>query len=242
MAPRKQPPRQPPPVQRLRIKYAKRGAARFSSHRDFSRAFERALRRANVPMAYSSGFNPHPRISFANAAPTSASSEAEYVEIALAQVCDPNEIREFLAAVMPPGLPILQVYEAQPGTSLGDELTAARWSIQFPGVHPVELEQSVQSLLAADAVEIERETKSGTRITDIRPAIVSATVDGDSMIVVTRQDDIPLRPSDVAVAVRKFGDLPSNPLYTRLAQGRWSNGELLEPPIAQNEDSSLPVS
>lgn len=231
MSPRKQPPRQPPPVQRLRIKYAKRGAARFSSHRDFSRAFERALRRANVPMAYSSGFNPHPRISFANAAPTSASSEAEYVEIALAQVCDPLEIARVLAAVMPPGLPILQIYEGTPGTSLGDELTASSWAIQFPEATPTVLEQAVQQLLASDEIEIERETKSGTKTTDIRPAIVSAEAEGDSVIVVIKQDEIPLRPSDVVVGLRKSVDLPGSALYTRLAQGRWQNGQLQEPPI-----------
>ena len=57
-------------MQRLRIRYAKRGRLRFTSHRDFSRAFERALVRAAIPMAYSSGFNPHARISYAGAAAT----------------------------------------------------------------------------------------------------------------------------------------------------------------------------
>ena len=60
-----QPEQQAPPQQRLRIRYAKRGTARFTSHRDFARAFERALNRAHIPMAYSSGFSPHPRISYA---------------------------------------------------------------------------------------------------------------------------------------------------------------------------------
>ena len=63
----------PPPapaVQKLRIRYAKRGRLRFSSTRDFARALERALRRADVPMAFSGGFHPHPLISYANAAPT----------------------------------------------------------------------------------------------------------------------------------------------------------------------------
>ena len=68
-------------MQRLRVRYAKRGRLRFTSHRDFSRAFERALVRSSVPMAYSSGFNPHPRISYAGAAPTGSESEAEYLEI-----------------------------------------------------------------------------------------------------------------------------------------------------------------
>src|SRR6059058_2885844 len=88
----------PPVVQRLRVRYAKRGRARFTSHRDFSRAFERALRRAGVPMAYSSGFSPHPRISYANASPTGAASEAEYCEIGLTEPCDPERVREALDA------------------------------------------------------------------------------------------------------------------------------------------------
>ena len=91
--PRTQPEQHPPPVQRLRVRYAKRGRARFTSHRDFGRAFERALRRAGVPMAYSSGFSPHPRISYANASPTGAASEAEYLEIGLASACDPDKVR-----------------------------------------------------------------------------------------------------------------------------------------------------
>ncbi|MBI2244787.1 MAG: DUF2344 domain-containing protein, partial [Nocardioides sp.] len=93
---RDQPEQQAPPVQRLRIRYAKRGRLRFTSHRDFSRAFERAVFRARVPMAYSSGFNPHPRISYAGAAPTGSASEAEYLEIGLAEVRDPATVRAAL--------------------------------------------------------------------------------------------------------------------------------------------------
>ena len=78
----------PPVVQRVRIRYAKRGRLRFTSHRDFARAFERALRRAGVPMAYSAGFTPHPKISYVGAAPTGTASEAEYLEIGLARSCD----------------------------------------------------------------------------------------------------------------------------------------------------------
>src|SRR5512132_125321 len=90
----------PPTVQRLRLRYAKRGRLRFSSHRDFQRAFERALRRAAVPMAYSAGFNPHPKISFAGAAPTGAASEAEYLEIAVTRRQDPRRLRDELDAAL----------------------------------------------------------------------------------------------------------------------------------------------
>src|SRR5919106_289807 len=109
---RPHPEQHPPPVQRLRVRYAKRGRARFTSHRDFGRAFERALRRAGVPMAYSSGYSPHPRISYANAAPTGAASEAEYLEIGLADPCDPEKVQAALNAALPPGLDIVEVVTA----------------------------------------------------------------------------------------------------------------------------------
>src|SRR3954466_6457186 len=113
---REQPEQQAPPVQRLRLRYAKRGRARFTSHRDFGRAFERALRRAGIPMAYSSGYSPHPRISYATASPTGAASEAEYLEIALAEVCVPDLVATELDTALPPGLDVVAVVEAGSGS------------------------------------------------------------------------------------------------------------------------------
>src|ERR1700745_3631688 len=100
---RRQPEGPPPPpiVQRIRIRYAKRGRMRLSSHRDFARAFERSLRRAEIPMAYSAGFHPHPKISYVGAAPTGVGSEAEYLEIGLARRCEPEAVRAALDAVLP---------------------------------------------------------------------------------------------------------------------------------------------
>src|SRR3954470_5566104 len=125
---REQPKQAPPPVQRLRVRYAKRGRLRFTSHRDFSRAFERAVFRARLPMAYSSGFNPHPRISYAGAAPTGAASEAEYLELALAEVVDPDDVRRALIEALPVGLDVVEVVAGGPG-SLSDRLEASRWSV-----------------------------------------------------------------------------------------------------------------
>src|SRR4051794_41622615 len=96
----------PPTVQRLRVRYAKRGRLRFTSHRDFARAFERALRRAAVPMGYSAGFSPHPKISYVGAAPTGVASEAEYLEIGLAEERDPDDVRRGPDAALPARLDI----------------------------------------------------------------------------------------------------------------------------------------
>ena len=122
-------------MQRLRVRYAKRGRLRFTSHRDFSRAFERAVFRARIPMAYSSGFNPHPRMSYAGAAPTGSASEAEYLEIALAEVLVPAEVHALLDEALPAGLDILEVVES-PGGSLADRLEASRWRIDVSARRP----------------------------------------------------------------------------------------------------------
>ncbi len=116
---REQPEQQPPPVQRLRMRYAKRGRLRFTSHRDFSRAFERAVFRARIPMAYSSGFNPHPRISYAGAAPTGSASEAEYLEIALAEEVDPAWAHADIDEALPDGLDVLEVVPSAGGVAGG---------------------------------------------------------------------------------------------------------------------------
>ena len=79
------------------MQYARRGRLRFSSTRDFARAIERALRRAQVPMAFSAGFHPHPKISYANGAPTGTASEAEYFEISVTERVDPEAVRAKIA-------------------------------------------------------------------------------------------------------------------------------------------------
>jgi radical SAM-linked protein len=154
--PQQQPEQQAPPVQRLRVRYAKRGRLRFTSHRDFSRAFERAVFRARVPMAYSSGFNPHPRISYAGAAPTGSASEAEYLELALAEVVVPAEVHAVLDEALPPGLDVIEVVES-PGGSLADLLEASRWRIELD-VDRESVTDAVTRFLAADEALVERMT------------------------------------------------------------------------------------
>src|SRR3982751_2059794 len=137
----------PPPVaQRIRIRYAKRGRLRFTSHRDFARAFERALRRGAVPMGYSAGFTPHPKISYVGAAPTGVASEAEYLEIGLAERRDPEDVRRELDAALPPGLDVLEVVEAA-GPGLADRIGASYWRIELPQVGLDDLRQAVDRFL-----------------------------------------------------------------------------------------------
>jgi radical SAM-linked protein len=162
-------------VQKVRLRYAKRGRLRFTSHRDVARVFERALRRCGVPMAYSQGFSPHPKVSWAGAVPTGVASEAEYVELQLVRSADPETLRAELDAVLPPGVDLVEAVEASPGT-LADRLEASRWQIDLPGIAASDLTDAAARLMAADSVEVERMTKDGRRSFDARAAMVSAEV------------------------------------------------------------------
>jgi radical SAM-linked protein len=217
--PQQQPEQQAPPVQRLRVRYAKRGRLRFTSHRDFSRAFERAVFRARVPMAYSSGFNPHPRISYAGAAPTGSASEAEYLELALAEVVVPAEVHAVLDEALPPGLDVIEVVES-PGGSLADLLEASRWRIELD-VDRESVTDAVTRFLAADEALVERMTKKGMREFDARAAVASLEVEGTSLDLFLHHTVPAVRPDDVLTALRNLTGLDTGPapLLTRLEQG-----------------------
>jgi radical SAM-linked protein len=217
-----------PTVQRLRLRYAKRGRLRFSSARDFQRALERALRRAEIPMAYSAGFSPHPKVSYTNSAPTGVASEAEYLEIGVTQRCEPESVRSALDAALPPGLDVVEVVEART-PDLANRLEASIWRVELPGVGEEAAAGAVAALLAADEVLVERMTKNGLRSFDARGAVISADcAAGDAggpdcaiLTLVVRHGTPTVRPDDVLSALRRVADLvpPVPPRVTRLAQG-----------------------
>lgn len=157
------------------MRFAKRGRARFSSHRDVARAMEWALRRAGVPVSLSQGFSPHPRLSWIGAAPTGAASEAEFVEIGLTEDLDPLAVAREVDAVLPEGLSVLDVVRAGPG-ALADRIDTSVWRIEMPGVDQARLAEAVAALEAASAVEVERMTKNGPRMLDVRAALVRVDV------------------------------------------------------------------
>jgi len=225
----------PPVVQKLRIRYAKRGRLRFTSHRDFARVFERAIRRARLPIAYSAGFSPHPKVSYAGAAPTGTASEAEYLEIGLAEATDPDQVRDTLDAALPPGIDIVDVVDAadSPAKTLAELIEASRWSIELPGVSVAAAQKALDLLLAQTTAPVERATKDGTRTVDVRAALVTANVALTSangpdpaaecarMDLVVQHATPAVRPDDILTALRMIGALttPVTPLVTRLAQG-----------------------
>jgi radical SAM-linked protein len=215
-----------PAVQKLRVRYAKRGRLRFSSTRDFQRALERALRRAGVPMAFSAGFHPHPKVSYANAAPTGTASEAEYFEISVTERVDPEAVRVALDEALPDGLDVIEVVPASAG-ALADRLQASDWVLEFAGVDVETLQRAADELLTHERVEVSRVFKTGPKTFDVRSAIVSIVAAPSSrpdcaiLRVVVRHTTPAVRPDDVLTALRAVTKLapPTPPLVTRLAQG-----------------------
>ncbi|WAZ21693.1 TIGR03936 family radical SAM-associated protein [Streptomyces cinnabarinus] len=242
-------------MQRIRLRYTKRGRLRFTSHRDFQRAFERALRRAEVPMAYSAGFTPHPKVSYANAAPTGTGSEAEYLEIALTAARDPEQLKVLLDESLPPGLDVVDAVEART-SGLADRLTASEWELRLDGVEPAEAERAVAAFNAAGTVEVQRMTKNGIRTFDARQAVVdlethSSTADRPTdqpcaiLRLVVRHVTPAVRPDDVLSGLRAVADLapPVPAAVTRLAQGLFDEetGTVTDPLVPDREAATAPT-
>lgn len=211
-----------PAVQKMRLQYAKRGRLRFSSSRDFQRALERAIRRARLPIAFSAGFHPHPKISYANAAPTGAASEAEYFEIQLTRECEPDQVRADLDAALPPGLDIVRAVTAGPG-GLADRLEASTWQLAFAADTDVAaLRSAVHTLLDTERVEVTRMMKAGPKTFDMRAALVDAQVSADAQVAIVVRHQAPsIRPDDVVKALESVAGFRTErpPVATRLAQG-----------------------
>jgi radical SAM-linked protein len=186
-------------------------------------------------MAYSAGFSPHPKISYANAAPTGVASEAEYVEIGVVQIVDPEKLLAVLDEVLPPGLDILAVVEARTPDFVA-RLEASHWSIELPGTSQETLQGALDAFISESEVLVDRMTKSGIRTFDARTAVIRANVEMGSdcaiLQVVVRHGVPAVRPDDVLAALKKVADFAQEipPRVTRLAQGPlledgWSVGD-----------------
>jgi len=215
----------PPAVQHLLIRYAKRGKMRFASHLDVARAFERGVRRAGLPVAYSAGFTPHPKISYAGGAPTGVASEAEYLSLALTSRNEAGVVRERLNAALPDGIDVIAVTEDAGGLP-ASRLTASEWQVILPGLTPDSVAPVVRKFLALEHAPVERLTSKGLRRMDARSAVVTLDVHGDvgeatELRMVVRHTSPAVRPDDVLTALRDVSEvIPAAPqLMTRLAQG-----------------------
>jgi radical SAM-linked protein len=180
---------------RLRIRYTKRGKIRFTSHRDTARVWERTVRRAQLPIAYSQGFSPHARLSFGLALSTGFESDAEYLDIDLdparAHGVDVGALAPRLSALLPDGMTATAVAVLPVGApSLQQIVTSCEYLIDLaldPQCASADRESlseraagAVERVVAADSVVVARERKGVVGTADIRPAILALQYLGPS--------------------------------------------------------------
>ena len=158
-------------------------------------------------------------------------------------------MRAALDAALSPGLDVLEAVQAAAGSSLADQIDAARWRIELAEVAPARLAEAVAAFVAAEEVMVERLTKQGMRRFDARAAVFSISVrqpdeppDGvfappcAILDLVVRQVTPTVRPDDVLAGLRVVADLepPVPPRATRLAQGKLTaKGEIADPLAAR---------
>ncbi|MGE5252245.1 MAG: TIGR03936 family radical SAM-associated protein [Bacteroidota bacterium] len=160
---------------RLRITFAKQGALRYTGHLDLHRIWERAARRADLPLAYSQGFHPQPKLSLAAALPLGFSSRCEVLDMRLTLELPLDGLTERIQAAVPSGLQILKVEpvdEKLPALQTLVEQAEYEARLTDP-VNPADLARRISALLAEPALQRERRGKSY----DLRPLIGSLSMD-----------------------------------------------------------------
>ena len=150
----------------------------YTSHLDVQRTLQRAFRRASLPLAFSKGFNPHPKLSFATALATGYTSDGEWIEVGLERELEPQEFIERVNGALPQGMRFVDAFAADDSfETLSKLLVAARYEITlYPEtpVTPEQLRAAVEAIMNSREVIVEKKTKSGIKPADIRPEISEA--------------------------------------------------------------------
>jgi radical SAM-linked protein len=189
---------------KLRIRFAKLGRVRWTSHRDVARMWERALRRARLPVAYTEGFSPRPKLSFGLALPTGCESEAEYLDVALRERVAVEEVTSTFSSLLPEGVDVVAAQVLPEGAgSLQEEVTSCRWEIDVPLVDPESLAAAIARVLGAEVLPVTRERKGRPVTDDLRPSVLalsSAGPDGRGTGLIAELGTRPrgVRPAELA--------------------------------------------
>ena len=159
------------------------GRAAYLSHLDMQRTLQRALRRADMPLLYSQGFNPHPLMAFAGALSTGFESQREWFDVRLEGDIAPGDFEARLNAVLPEGMAVSHAMEAPEGLgTLTGHLAAARYTLWVrpeKAVMAAEVNSALNQLLEREEIMVQKRTKSGAMVPqNIRPQLYEAGLTG----------------------------------------------------------------
>ena len=201
-------------MSKVRIRFTKLGKIRFTSHRDVARMFERAFRRAEVPLAYTEGFSPRPRISFGLALSTGHESLAEYLDADLLDVgddagapIDDLELSRRLSDSLPHGIDVVAAAPVDAhAPSLQQDVTSTTWRLSIVGADRDAVEAAADHAVSAATIMATRTRKGQESIDDLRPSLLSlalADVADDHVVFAAELATQPraLRPAELVGAV-----------------------------------------
>ncbi len=158
---------------RYRIKFSKVGKMRFIGHLDLLKVFQRAIKRGEIPVSYSKGFNPHQLMGFAIPLPLGMASVGEYLDIEIDGEISPNKIMSSLNDVMPEGIQILDVRQfTKDDRSCATVLEAALYEILLDD-KIIDFSEMIKNMFLQNSFEIEKISKRKTKVADIKPDIFS---------------------------------------------------------------------
>ena len=189
----------------VRLRFAKRGKIRFVSHRDVARAFERALRIAGLPVAYTAGFAPRPKLSFGLALGVGYESDAEYLDVELRDPADPGALPGALDAGLPPGLAVRGAAALAPrAPALQESVTTVAYELTPSGLAAGPLAAATAALQAAATLPVATTRKAQPVVVDVRPSLRHLAVDPDGhrVTVEVSTQPRPARPPEILAALR----------------------------------------
>jgi radical SAM-linked protein len=158
---------------RIRVRFSRGPEVKFISHLDVMRFWERAFRRAHIPLAYSEGFNPHPRISLAAPLPVGVTSEAELMDVMLSRWVSPQWFTDAVNQQLTPGFGILGVFSINPTMpSLQSRLQQAEYQVELPAdKEQLDIESAISHLLALESLPWQHKRDTGQKNYDLRALI-----------------------------------------------------------------------
>ncbi|MBM3501757.1 MAG: DUF2344 domain-containing protein, partial [Armatimonadetes bacterium] len=202
-----EPPDQRLPICQAIVTFAKEEAARYLAHLDISRALQRALRRAGLPVAYSQGYHQRPRMTIARPLPLGVTGDGEPCAIDLYARCSSLEFARALNPQLPPGLALREVQVLdRVAKSPFAHLAVAEYVVEVGGVSARLLEEALADVLAVDSLEVRREAKRGERTVDIRSGVLAARVSPEPPslhLELACTDEYMVKPDEVVGAVNR---------------------------------------
>ncbi|HUV10342.1 MAG TPA: TIGR03936 family radical SAM-associated protein [Acidimicrobiia bacterium] len=216
----------------VRLRFSKQGKVRFVSHRDLARGFERAFRVAELPLAFTEGFNPRPRVSLGLALGVGHESEAEYLDLELAQPIELDTLPAALCASLPVGVAVDGAVLLVPrAPALQEAITSVEYRIR-PAMEPVDIDLAVERALTATELPIETTRKGRPVVEDLRPGIRRLTVVDGAVEVEVGTQPRGIRPVELVGALRELaGGARSDGEDRVLRTNQWieRDGARLEP-------------